>query len=131
MKNLHKIFTQFVSIWIFVLLTTSCLFGQEREVGGPEFALIQTEAMDYLKEKTYRLTLTTEYFEDRNLPITNKLVNINEFEVPGKWRTIEERYSNGKIIREERLWEGKNLYTRTNDGKWEKYSGGGSGGGSF
>ena len=84
-----------------------------------------------LKGRTYRLTEMIEYFPDRDANVEGVTTKILEIVMPDKRREVEEIKSPMKNSRLERIWDGKNLYVKQNDGEWKKYSGGSSGSGDF
>ena len=129
---------------ISISLLNSCALAQEKTntksnektatvnvVEESKFKELLAKATDNLKGKTYRLTKTKEDFTDRNANPESVGVNILEIVQPNKKREVEKLKSPTKNTRLERIWDGKNLYEKENDGEWKKYDGGGSGGGSF
>jgi len=90
-----------------------------------EFKEILSKATENLKDKTYRLTKTEENFADRNAASESVKINILEIIPPDKRREVEEVKSATKKTRLERIWDGKNLYEKKDNGEWKKYSGGG------
>lgn len=119
-----------IVLTIFLIFAFSAS-GQERVITETEFKEILTKGEQNLKDKIYRLTKTREIFPDRNLSSESINIEINEYVPPNKWREVVELKSPSKNTKTERLWDGKNLYERENDGEWKKYSGGGSIGGSI
>lgn len=91
--------------------------------------LVKTAAN--LEGKTYRLTETIEYLSDRDANVESVTTKILEIIPPDKWRKVEEAKSPTTNTRMERIWDGKNLYVKENDGEWKKYLGGDSGSGDF
>jgi len=77
------------------------------------------------------LTETIEYFPDRDANVEGITTKILEIVVPDKKREVEEIKSPTKNSKLERIWDGKNLYEKQNDGEWKKYGGGSSVGGSI
>jgi hypothetical protein len=125
-----------------VPLAASCTFGQNKNAetannktaGGSvieenKFTVILAKATENLKGRTYRLTKTEETFADRDAEPEATSKNILEVVPPNKGREVSELKSAEKNAKTERIWDGKNLYERKNDGEWRKYSGGGNGGG--
>ena len=114
---------------------SACVLAQERSNKKTEnneniiqesvFNEILTKATENLKGKTYRLTKTEEDFADRNSSSESITTNILEIVPPDKRREVEEVKSPTKNTRLERIWDGKNLYEKENNGEWKKYSGGG------
>jgi len=126
------------------LFFSSCALAQEKTGGKTDeklngeniikekdFQEILGKATEKLKGKTYRLTKTEENFSDRDANPESVKVNILEIIPPNKRREVEEFKSLTKNSRTERIWDGKNLYEKENDGEWKKYDGGGGGGGNF
>ena len=95
------------------------------------FKELLAKTTENLKGKTYRLTETIEYFPDRDAKVESVTTKIFELIPPDKRREVEEIKSPTENSRVERIWDGKNLYQKENDGEWVKYLGGNSGGGSF
>lgn len=103
--------------------------AQKNDISASKFLAVEQTAQTILETSSYRMTRVNEYFEDRDRPGTVVETLLKEVLQPDKWRTVEERSVNGRMLREERLWNGKALFVRTGDGVWEKYSGGSSSGG--
>ena len=97
----------------------------ENVIKESEFNEVLSKATENLKGKTYRLTKTEEDFNNRNASSESVTINILEIVPPNKRREVEEVKSPSKNTRIERIWDGKNLYEKENDGEWKKYSGGG------
>lgn len=124
----------FLHLVIVLIGLNSCVAAQEKPnpnannnnvVKENEFREILSKATENLKGKIYRLTKTEENFSDRAANAERIFINILEIVPPDKRREIEEVKSATENTRTERLWDGKNLYERKNDGEWKKYSGGG------
>ena len=105
--------------------------SDENIIEEGKFKEIIAGATENLKGKTYRLTKRKENFSDRDASSESVETNTLEIVPPDKKREIEEVKSATKNTRLERIWDGKNLYVKQNDGEWKKYSGGNSGGGNF
>ncbi len=90
-----------------------------------EFNKILSKAEENLKDKTYRRTKTEEVFADRDAAAKSVKIEILEIVPPNKRREVEEIKSSTENRKIERIWDGKNLYERENNGEWKKYSGGG------
>ncbi|MDQ3061947.1 MAG: hypothetical protein M3R14_03665 [Acidobacteriota bacterium] len=119
-------------LFAFTIFLTSCVSAQEKQFTEKEFKEIQAQATEKLQSKTYRLTKTEENFSDREVNPRSVKISILEIVPPNKKREVEELKSPTKNTKEERIWDGKNLYVRENDNDWKKYNGGGSGsGGDF
>lgn len=130
---------------IYAFLLSSCASAQEKTntksdakvadvnvIEESKFKELLAQTAENLKGKTYRLTETIEYFPDRDANVESLTTKILEIIPPNKKRQVEEIKSPTKNSREERIWDGKNLYEKQNEGEWKKYSGGGnSGGGNF
>lgn len=101
----------------------------ENAIEEGKFKEILAKATQNLKGQTYRLTKTIENFYDRDANSESVETNILEIVQPDKKREVEEFKSAAKNTRTERIWDGKNLYEKVNDGEWEKYGGGGNGSG--
>jgi hypothetical protein len=117
-------------------LLCSCVSAQEKTINEKvikekEFKEIQAKATERLRDKIYRLTKTEERFSERGAKPQSVKINILETVPPNKRRELEEIKSPTENSKTERIWDGKNLYKRENDGEWEKYSGGGGGSGDF
>jgi hypothetical protein len=124
---------KFKSLIFFLILLTGIFTAsaQEKILSENEFKEISARAEQNLKGKTYRLTRTEEVFSDRSANAESVNIKINEYVQPDKWREVVEISSTSKKSRIERIWDGKNLYERENDGEWKKFSGGGGIGGSI
>ncbi len=120
-------YTIFLAITLTAFIDCS---AQEKAFGEKEFREIQTKATEKLQDKIYRLTVTEENFFDRNTNPESVKTKIFETIPPNKKREVEEIKSPTENIKTERIWDGKNLYVRENDGDWKKYDGGGGGSGS-
>lgn len=127
MRNKPNSLLFFAIILIGILSVTA----QEKIIAENEFKEILGKAEKNLEGKTYRLTKTEETFSDRSANAESVNIRINEYVQPGKWREVVETKSANKVTKTERLWDGKNLYERENDGEWRKFSGGGGIGGSI
>lgn len=114
--------------WIIVILFSSA-FSQEKILEETEFTEIINKTEKFLVGKTFRLTKTTDSFFDRDLNPEIVEIEMKETVQPDKWRTVEEYKSASKHTKVEMIWDGKNLYKKSNDGVWEKFLGAGSGGG--
>lgn len=122
---------------IFVIATfLSCVLGVtgqaptiKNDIHMSVFLDVQDKANELLEKSSYRLTRTLEFFEDRDKPGKTSEKFLREVSRPDKWRTVEEKELNGKIEKEERLWDGKALFVKENDGEWRRFSGGDSGSG--
>lgn len=99
--------------------------SNENVIEESKFKELLAKTTENLKDKTYRLTETTEYFPDRDANVESVATKILEIVVPNKRREVEETKSPTKNSRLERIWDGKNLYEKQDDGEWKKYSGGG------
>lgn len=124
---------KFKSLIFFLILLTGIftVSAQEKILSENEFKEIVARAEQNLKGKTYRLTRTEEIFSDRSANAESVNIEINEYVQPDKWREVVETKSTNKNSRIERIWDGKNLYERENDGEWKKFSGGGGISGSI
>ena len=100
--------------------------SNENIIEESKFKELLAKTTENLKGKTYRLTETIEYFPDREANAEGVTTKILEIVVPDKRREVEEIKSPTKNSRLERIWDGKNLYEKQNDGEWKKYSGGSS-----
>lgn len=116
---------------VVITIFLSCVFGVfgqaptiKNDIHMSVFLDVQDKANELLKKSSYRLTKTSEFCKDRDKPgkTTGKL--LREVLQPGKWRTVEESENDGKTRKEERVWDGKALYVKQNDGEWERFSGG-------
>jgi len=105
--------------------------SNENIIEESKFKELLAKTAENLKGKTYRLTETIEYFPDRDANVEGITTKILEIVVPDKKREVEEIKSPTKNSRLERIWDGKNLYEKQNDGEWKKYGGGSSVGGSI
>lgn len=105
--------------------------SNENVIEESKFKELLAKTSENLKGRTYRLTETINYFPDRNANAERVTTKILEIVVPDKKREVEEIKSPTENSRIERIWDGKNLYEKQNDGEWKKYSGGDSGGGSL
>ena len=112
-----------------VLWTRAQTSTIKNDIAEGDFVSLEAKGADILKGSSYRLTRKFEYFEVRGKPGRIFESSLKEVIQPNKWRTIEEKEYDGKQTKEERLWDGKALYIRNNDGEWGKFSGGSSGGG--
>lgn len=112
-----------------LLLSVSALNGQT-EITEKQFNEIDAKGQELLKASSHRFTRKLEYFEDRSKPSRTSETYLREFLLPNKWRTVEEKFYD-KPDRTERIWDGKFLYEKVNDGEWKRYNGGNSGGGGF
>ena len=116
------------------LSISSLVLGQEKTnekttnqnlIEESEFNKILSKAEENLKGKTYRRTKTEEVFADRDATSESVKIEILEVIPPNKRREVEEIKSSTENRRIERIWDGKYLYQKENDGEWKKYSGGG------
>ena len=105
--------------------------SNENIIEESKFKELLAKTTENLKGKTYRLIETIDYFPDRQANVESVTIKILEIVAPDKRREVEEIKSPTKNSRLERIWDGKNLYEKQDDGEWKKYSGGGSGGGNF
>lgn len=108
------------------LLFVANLAAQNGEITEKKFNAITAKAEKLQKESSYIQTRTLEYFEDSSKPGRVSERDVDEVLLSGKWRKIEERNYGDKPTKSERIWDGKSLYSRDNEGAWQKYSGGGS-----
>lgn len=106
-----------------VLSTSAQTSTIKNDIPEVEFLSIEAKGADILKASSYRLTRKFEHFEVRDKPGRIFETSLKEVIRPDKWRTIEEKEYDGKRTKEERLWDGKALYVRKNDGEWDKFSG--------
>jgi hypothetical protein len=110
----------------FVAVCTGHASGQKNDISEFAFASMLERASEALEKSSYREMRKLERFGDRSRAGTiteSSLKEVLRLEPP-RWRTVEERLVDGKKDREERLWDGKALYTRKNDGPWQKFAGG-------
>ena len=107
------------------------LNNNENVIKENEFKEILANATGKLKDKIYRLTKTEENFADRNGKSESVKTKILEIVPPDKRREVEEVKSAAENYRVERIWDGRNLYEKKDDGAWKKYLGGGDGGGDL
>lgn len=115
---------------LFAIAFSAVSFGQVKEISEANFSTVQAKAESLLNASSYRLTVSMEYFVDRDKPGSISRTFLKEVILPDKWRTVEAfNYEDGTSTKEETLWDGKALFTRTKDGEWKKYSGGASVGG--
>jgi len=121
-------YTIFFAIILTVFLNVS---AQERVIEEKEFMGIHAGATENLKGKTYRLIKTEELFSDRRASSQRVNINILEIVQPNKRREVEEIKSQEKNAKTERIWDGKSLFIRENDGDWRKYYGGNSSSGNY
>ncbi len=105
--------------------------SDENIIEESKFNELLAKTTENLKGKTYRLTETIDYFPDRDANVERVTTKILEIAVPDKRREVEEIKSPTENSRVERIWDGKNLYKKQDDGEWEKYLGGSSVGGSI
>lgn len=115
-------------VFTIVMLCGSAV-AQKNDISEAEYRKAEAKAEDLIKTSNYRMERKGEFFPVRGEPGRLSESDIKEVILPNKWRTVEIRNYDGKTTRSERLWDGNALYIRENDGKWEKFSGGGSGGG--
>ena len=136
-------YTFYLSVTLLALgicasVLSSCVLGQEKTntksnekiadanvIEESKFKELLAKATEILKGKTYRLTETIEYFPDRDANSESVTTKILEILQPDKRREVEKIKSPTKNSRLERIWDGKNLYEKQDDGEWKKYSGGG------
>lgn len=103
----------------------------ERSISESDFKEVLSKADSLLNGKIYRMTKTEETFTDRETNPQRVETNILETVPPNKRREVEVIKSATENSRTERIWDGKNFYKKENDGKWQKFSGGGGLAGSF
>lgn len=101
---------------------------EDNEIKEKDFNVMLINAKKSLDGKTYRLTETEKYFPDKDGEAESTELNIDEFVLPDKTRTVKDISSPTENSRIERIWDGKNLYARKNNESWEKFSGGGGSG---
>lgn len=123
---------------------SSCAFAQENTntkanekvsdenvIQENQFKEILAKANEKLEGKIYRMTKTEESFSDRDASSESVATDVLEIIPPNKRREFNEFKSATKNTKTERIWDGKNLYEKENDGDWKQYSGGGGGSGDF
>ncbi|CAN5626164.1 hypothetical protein BH24ACI3_BH24ACI3_03040 [soil metagenome] len=118
-----------ISVLFIVIGAAGIANAQKNDISEAEYLQVEARAAELLNASGYRLRRVGEYFEDRSKSSRIAESDILEVLQPNKRRTVEIRDYNGKIRKEERIWDGKSLYVRTDDGEWKQFSGGSGGGG--
>ncbi len=116
-----------ISFAIIVLFLAALNLAAQTEITEKQFNEVNAKGAELLSSSSYRSTRKLEYFEDRSKPGRASETSLKEVLIPDQWRTVEEKFYD-KPTREERIWDGKFLYVKVNDGEWKRYNGGGSGG---
>ncbi len=114
-----------IIIFLSLALNAALIFGQEKPLTKSEFSKILDKTERNLAGKTYRVTMTRETFSDRDAKPEKVHTRIFEKLPPDRWREYEETRSSVSldIVKLERIWDGKTLYERKNDGEWKKSGG--------
>jgi len=111
-------------LFIFAVLVLSALgLTAQTEITEKQFNEIEAKGAESLKTSSHRLIRKQEYFEDRTKPGRISEIDLHEFLSPNKRRTVEEKFNNNPH-RIERIWDGKFLFEKINDGEWKRYNGG-------
>ncbi len=110
------------------LILSAVVFAQRKEIQASELQKLEKNAESLLRTSSYRLSLSMEYFDDRDKPGIITRSFLREVQPPDKWRTVEEKMVGDRRSKEENIWVDKALYERIDNGEWKKYSGGNSGG---
>lgn len=110
--------------WLILFGFVSLSFAQEKIITENEFNDILAKTAEQLKTANYRLTKTEQLFLKPGEKPEKVRIEINEYIRPNKWREVVKEESKDKSSVNERLWDGKNLYVRENDGMWQIYAGG-------
>ncbi len=117
---------RYLSFVILAAALASSVSGQGKEISAVDFRQVEQNAERLLENLAYRLTESIEYFENKDGQGVITRAFLKEVVPPDRWRTVEEQVYDGKTTKDERIWNGKALFVRRNDGAWDKYSGGGS-----
>ena len=120
----------FVSMF-FVVGLSAQVTTLKNDIPESQYLAEEAKAKELIAKANYRSVWTLDYFEDRSKNSKLSEKKLREVLLPNKWRTVEETFYE-KPTRDERIWDGKFLYSKTNDGPWEKWgrgNGSGSGGG--
>ena len=117
-----RLFAVFILSFFLVL---SCEAQEKKSVGAVLQEKINS-SQKLLEAISYRVNTTSVYFEDRTKSGQVTKSDTKEVVFPNKWRTVSKTTEAGTIQRIERVWDGKFLYEKVDDGKWEKYNGGAS-----
>ena len=105
---------------------------EDNEIKESDFNEILANAKKSLDKKTYRLTETEKYFPDKNGEAESTEINITEFVLPDKRRTVKDISHPTKVSRYETIWDGENYYAKKDNEDWKRFmGGGGSTGGDF
>ncbi len=121
---------KFFSLIIFLtvlLFSFAVISAQEKVITETDFDKIVADADKNIDGKTYRLTETEKYFPDKNGEAESTKINLTEFVLPDKRRTVRDVASIAEFGRYETIWDGKTYYTRKNFEDWQSYRGGGEG----
>ncbi len=118
-----------ISFLLILISSVGIAKAQKNDISEAEYLQVEAKAAELLNASNYRLIRDLEYFEDRSKPSRLAESDAREVLQPNKRRTVEIRDYNGKVSKEERIWDGKALYARTDDGEWKQFSGGSGMGG--
>src|SRR5258708_29942368 len=87
---------------VFVLVSAS--LAQSKEIQANELQNLEKNAENLLKTNSHRLTVSMEYFNDRDKPGLITRSYLNEVQLPDKWRTVEDELLGDKRTKTERIW---------------------------
>jgi len=121
--------SRFVISLLCTVLLGGIVFAQKNDISEADYRQAEAKANELIKASNYRSERKAEFFEVRGQAGHLSEWDIREVVQPNKWRTVEVRNYDGKSTKSERLWDGKALFTRDDDGEWKQFSGGGGGGG--
>ncbi len=113
----------FYIIFLFGLIFGSLLkvCAQEKIVSEQEVETLKKNAHERLKNKTYRVTMTSEGYENINDPIKTRFIKeITEYLPPDHYYRFYERKGKQSITREETISVGQTKYYRQNNEDWKK-----------
>jgi hypothetical protein len=127
MAKLNNLF----HVLICLIALSFTVVGQAHDLTEQQFNEIKALAEGKLSGRTYRLTETTETFPVRDGAVESVRVHITEIVPPNERREVDDLKSPERTERTERIWDGKFLYERRDNGAWSKYDGGGSGSSDF
>ncbi len=114
-----------------ILCSFLSAFAQERKVTEQELTTFTDNAYKKLKDKTYRVTMTSESYVSVKDSSPNQLVNaITEYISPDRRHSIYERKVGETMFREETISIGQKEYVKQNNEDWKEISAAGNGSGS-
>ncbi len=112
-----------VVLSILILCSFINTFAQEKTVSEQDITNLKDTAYEKLKDKVYRVTMTSEGYMNAKDSSPNQFVKeITEYISPDRRHSIYERKTGETTFREETISIGQKKYVRRDNGNWKELS---------